>query len=101
MISHRNVISNVLQIRTQDDVWRRHMTKSGEPVYRDVVLGLLPQSHIYALVAVDHISVYSGDKCVILPKFDMKSYLNAIQTQKIVTLYLVGLSREPVTGFRG
>ena len=58
----------------------------------EVVLGLLPLSHIYGLVVIAQASTYRGDGVIILPKFELQLYLNAIQTYKIQTLYLV--SRE-------
>ena len=90
MISHRNVISNVLQLATFESPLRAEQRKKYGPNFREVVLGLLPYSHIYGLVAVCHLSVYQGDKTVCLPKFEFSSFLNAIQTQKINRLYVVG-----------
>jgi len=46
-------------------------------------------SHIYGLVVVCHLSLYRGDGVVVLPKFEMKSFLEAIQNQRIANLYLV------------
>jgi acyl-CoA synthetase (AMP-forming)/AMP-acid ligase II len=55
----------------------------------EVALALLPLSHIYGLVVIAQASSYRGDGCIILPKFELQSYLKAIQTHKIETLYLV------------
>ena len=85
MISHRNVIANTLQISLYDKPSR--LAKG--PDHRDVALGLLPQSHIYALIVICHASTYLGDEVIILPRFDLNNYLNAIQTYKINTLYIV------------
>ncbi|OQD88148.1 hypothetical protein PENANT_c004G07755 [Penicillium antarcticum] len=49
MISHRNVIANVLQIAAFEKAYREKRAPPGG-VYTAVSLGLLPQSHIYALV---------------------------------------------------
>ena len=92
MISHRNVIANTLQISTFEVPQREVLKKAHGPDFLQVILGLLPYSHIYGLVAVCHVAVYRGDKTVCLPKFEMKSYLQAIQTQKIDCLYIVCLS---------
>jgi len=59
----------------------------------EVALGLLPMSHIYGLVVVALASTFRGDEIIILPKFELQSYLNAIQTYKIQTLYLVSFFR--------
>lgn len=85
MISHRNVIANTLQIMIYEDIFRKKLGKN----YKDVALGLLPQSHIYALIVICHCSTYRGDSVVVLPRFDLQSYLKSIQTYKINTLYLV------------
>jgi long-subunit acyl-CoA synthetase (AMP-forming) len=82
MISHRNVIANVLQFATFE-------TTRYVPGYLDVVLGLLPQSHIYSLVVICHTNVYRGFGVINLPKFDPQQLLSAIQRFKINTLYLV------------
>jgi ribosome assembly protein SQT1 len=58
----------------------------------EVALGLLPLSHIYGLVVIAQASSYRGDGVIVLPKFELQSYLQAIQTQKIQTLYLVSHS---------
>lgn len=87
MISHRNVIANVLQIKAFEDSYR---TEGGtKPATTEVALGLLPQSHIYALVVIAHAGAYRGDQTIVLPKFELKSYLNAIQHFKITSLFLV------------
>jgi acyl-CoA synthetase (AMP-forming)/AMP-acid ligase II len=86
MISHVNVIANVLQIATYEkpvrDKW---------PAARlsEVSLGLLPLSHIYGLVVIAQTGTYRGDEVIILPKFELQSYLSAIQKYKIETLYVV------------
>lgn len=87
MISHRNVISNVLQISTFEKPSRDARTTK-----TDVALGLLPLSHIYGLVVIAQASTWRGDEVIILPKFELQSYLKAIQTYKIQALYLVRLT---------
>lgn len=90
MISHRNVIANVLQVYAFEKPNRDSRQEPGSKYsVTEVVLGLLPQSHIYALVVVCHASTYRGDQVISLPKFEMGSYLNAIQRFKINQLFLV------------
>lgn len=90
MISHRNVISNVIQISTFEKPYRDSLMDPGvQSAYTDVALGLLPQSHIYALVVICHATTYRGDQVINLPKFELRQYLEAIQRFKINTLYLV------------
>lgn len=85
MISHRNVIANTLQIKAYDS---KHRAQQGED-YHEAALGLLPQSHIYGLIVICHCSTYLGDSVIVLPKFEINSYLNSIQKYKINTLYIV------------
>lgn len=85
MISHQNVIANVMQIAAFEKPTRDKRPGRGS----EVVLGLLPLSHIYGLVVVAQASTWRGDGCIILPKFELQSYLQTIQTHKIETLYLV------------
>lgn len=90
MVSHRNVIANTLQIVAFERSYRADFARArGVPVYKEVSLGLLPQSHIYALVVINHSGPYRGDQVIILPKFDLKSYLASIQNFKITGLFLV------------
>jgi acyl-CoA synthetase (AMP-forming)/AMP-acid ligase II len=86
MISHRNVIANIMQIRTFEKPMR---DKEAPSERTHIVLGLLPLSHIYGLVVIAQASTYRGDGVIILPKFELQSYLQTIQTYKIRTLYLV------------
>ena len=85
MISHRNVIANTLQIKTYDSVNREKQGKD----YYEAALGLLPQSHIYGLIVICHASTYLGDNVIVLPKFEINSYLNSIQKYHVNTLYIV------------
>jgi len=85
MISHRNVIANTLQYCLFEDVSRK---KQG--IETHVALGLLPFSHIYGLVAVAHAGTWRGDEIIVLPKFELAEYLQAIEKFKINSLYIVG-----------
>ncbi|KAM0413600.1 hypothetical protein ACHAPT_013624 [Fusarium lateritium] len=83
-ISHRNVIANIMQMTIQDGVGRK-----AAGVDTQVQLGLLPLSHIYGLVPVAHYGLYNGDETVILPRFELKMLLSAIQRFKIEQMALV------------
>lgn len=84
MISHRNVIANTMQYAVHESYGRN---KFG--VDTQSALGLLPFSHIYALVVVAHGNVWRGDEVVVLPKFEMRTFLAAIERFKLNQLYLV------------
>ncbi|KAF1922803.1 amp dependent CoA ligase [Didymella exigua CBS 183.55] len=91
MISHRNVIANTMQICAFDKPYRDTIINDlrNQSAYTEIGLGLLPMSHIYGLVVICHASMYRGDGVVVLPKFEFRSTLQAIQDYKINTLYLV------------
>jgi len=89
MISHRNVIANTMQTKFQELPYRETVIPPGEDAYTENVLGLLPFSHIYALVVINHSALYRGDGVVVLPKFDFLQLLKSIQDQKISSLFLV------------
>lgn len=84
MISHRNVIANVLQHTTYESVGRKL-----RGVETQVELGLLPMSHIYSLVVISHCATWRGDEIIILPKFDFETYLVSIQRFRIEQLIIV------------
>lgn len=92
MISHRNVIANTIQISSMERSWRESLSNSGSRSNHTMVgLGLLPQSHIYALVVICHAGTWRGDQTIVLPKFDLESYLAAIQNYKIESLFVVSV----------
>ncbi|KAK1758515.1 hypothetical protein QBC47DRAFT_374924 [Echria macrotheca] len=84
MISHRNVIANTMQYCIYNQVGR---AKLG--VETEVELGLLPFSHIYGLVVVAHAATWRGDEVIVLPKFELTEFLQAIEKFKINHLPLV------------
>jgi len=85
MISHVNVIAHVLMVAAFESP-----TRSKDQ--RDVVLGLLPQSHIYGLVVICHDGMYRGDSIIVLPKFELLTLLESIQRFRINVLILVSTS---------
>ena len=84
MISHRNVIANVLQLVTFEQPARR---KRG--IETSNINGFLPMSHIYGLVVISHTCPWRGDGIIVLPKYDFEAFLASIQTYKIEQLIVV------------
>jgi long-subunit acyl-CoA synthetase (AMP-forming) len=84
MISHYNIISNVIQQKIFESVGR---TKNN--VQTQVISGFLPFSHIYALVAACHSGTYRGDEVIVLPRFEFTAFLRAIQKFKVELLFVV------------
>ncbi|KAH8688456.1 hypothetical protein BGZ61DRAFT_533234 [Ilyonectria robusta] len=84
MISHYNVIANTIQKRTYDSVGRE-----AQGIKTQVMLGLLPFSHIYGLVPIAHVGTYRGDEIIVLPRFELKSFLAAVQKFRIEQISVV------------
>lgn len=84
MVSHHNVISNVLQVAMAENTGR---DKNGGP--SQTALGLLPLSHIYGLTIIAHVCMFVGDEIVILPKFELDQMLAVIDKYSINMLFLV------------
>ncbi|OKL57044.1 hypothetical protein UA08_07377 [Talaromyces atroroseus] len=82
VVSHKNVIANILQLTAFEK-------PSRTPDQQDVVLGLLPQSHIYGLIVVCHTSIYRGESVIVMPKFDLMLLARAIQQFRINVLFVV------------
>ncbi|KAH7157934.1 hypothetical protein B0J13DRAFT_184879 [Dactylonectria estremocensis] len=84
MISHHNVISNVMMVRHYDQAGR---TVAG--VDTQVMLGLLPFSHIYGLVVCGLYALATGDELIVLPRFELQSFLETIQRFRIEQMAIV------------
>lgn len=92
MVSHRNVIANTMQYATFETP-----TRDKVGIVTQSVLGLLPLSHIYGLVVTAHGCPYLGDEIIVLPKFEMPTFLSAIERFKINLLFLVRQKRPTPT----
>lgn len=84
MISHRNVIANILQMFAYESSGRR-----AKRVESQVLLAPLPMSHIYALVVAAHVAVWRGDGFIVLPKYELESFLGAIERFKVQQILVV------------
>lgn len=84
MVSHRNVIANIMQLTAFESFYR-----SQHHVDSQVLLGLLPFSHAYGLVIMAHTAPYRGDQVIVLPNFQLGTFLAAIQRFKIEQLNIV------------
>jgi len=89
MVSHYNVLANILQYQTIDSIAQK---KLGNDKTGQNVLGILPFSHIYGLVAVTHGNTARGDGVIVLPAFELDTYLAATEKFRIEMHYLVSYS---------
>ena len=75
MLTHRNLLANALQVRA----WLGNLAA---PDGSDVVLGVLPLFHIYAITTVMNFSVCGGGTMVLQPRFVVEDVLKAIQRER-------------------
>ncbi|BGO96306.1 hypothetical protein NBRC10512_000360 [Rhodotorula toruloides] len=88
-IPHYAVITNVLQASSH---WQQTFPlQPYDPKEKkgDVVMACLPFYHIYGLVVILHGSLYQAAPIVVMPRFDFRQFLQAIQDHRITTLFLV------------
>jgi acyl-CoA synthetase (AMP-forming)/AMP-acid ligase II len=89
MLSHRNLIANVLQ------------TGGTIPVSEeDTSIGCLPFFHIYGMTVIMNLGLHSGATIVTMPRFDLEGYLGLIEEHTVTILYVVppialGLAKHP------
>lgn len=80
VLSHRNLVSNMLQLYQQET---KHLGKDA------VVLVPLPFFHIYGLVLGLLTVARHTTKTVFLPAFDLPKFLELVQTHKVTRTYIV------------
>ena len=93
MLSHRNVIADVLMIQGAVGKWY----SSG----KDKFLGVLPFFHIYGLTGLVHQPLHRGIELIVMPAFNLEVFLKTVQEHKITFIYvappvLVRLARDPM-----
>jgi long-chain acyl-CoA synthetase len=75
MLSHRNLVVNTYQVRA----WVANLAdRDGN----DIVIGVLPLFHIYAMTTVMNFSIAGGGTMVLLPRFVANDVLKAIDREK-------------------
>ncbi|KAJ6437386.1 phenylacetyl- ligase protein [Purpureocillium lavendulum] len=82
MISHRNIIANVLQVTLLESSFR-------PASHQDIILGVLPQSHIYSIIMTTHLPVFRGDTVVTMAKFELINLVTAVNRFRMSLLYVV------------
>lgn len=80
MLSHSNIVADLTQIAGSVGTAYR----SGD----DKILGVLPFFHIYGLTGLVHQPLHRGVELVVMPAFDLKLFLDTIQTHKITFIYV-------------
>ncbi|HEX2087878.1 MAG TPA: 4-coumarate--CoA ligase family protein [Solirubrobacteraceae bacterium] len=78
MLSHRNLVANILQARAT-------LTIEED----DVVIGVLPFFHIYGMTVIMNMGLHAGATTVTMPRFDLEQFLTVIQDHKVTRAYVV------------
>lgn len=85
MLTHSNLVNNVLQILPYEGNYLR--PTATKP--RGTLLVPLPFFHIYGLVAALLLSSYTGAKLVFMPAFDLKRFLELIVSERVTRAFVV------------
>jgi 4-coumarate--CoA ligase len=80
MLTHRNIIADLCLVKGSVG----HYYSSGQ----DKILGVLPFFHIYGLTALVHQPLHRGVELVVMPAFDLKTFLQTIQEHRITFIYV-------------
>ncbi|MGI8315895.1 long-chain-fatty-acid--CoA ligase [Halobacillus mangrovi] len=74
MLTHRNVVANVVQTNEyfKDEV------EMGNERY----LTVIPLFHVFGMTSCMNLSIYSGSKNIILPRFDLEEVLETIKREQ-------------------
>jgi acyl-CoA synthetase (AMP-forming)/AMP-acid ligase II len=78
MLTHRNLVANVLQCASVFGVERD-----------DVTLAVLPFFHIYGMNVIMNLGLHLGATIVTMPRFDLKECLQAIEKYRITYGFIV------------
>ncbi|OJJ45318.1 hypothetical protein ASPZODRAFT_143959 [Penicilliopsis zonata CBS 506.65] len=80
MLSHTNIVINLLQLAAVDDGYLTH---------RDSALAFLPFFHIYGVTCLINSGLYLGLTTYVMPRFELETACRAIQDHRITYVYTV------------
>jgi acyl-CoA synthetase (AMP-forming)/AMP-acid ligase II len=94
MLTHRNLVANMCQIAGTK-------SRSREIDDKDTLIAVLPFFHIYGMGVIMNYALSKGANIVILPRFDLEAFLDAIQRHKVTYAHvvppiLVALAKHPL-----
>jgi long-chain acyl-CoA synthetase len=95
MLTHRNLVANVLQSFEVIGKNYRHGN--------DYIIGVLPLFHVYGLVCVMTISICAGITIILFPRFDPLAIIEAIHNYKVgifaaTPTMLIAINNHPDVG---
>ena len=78
MLTHHNLVANICQMEGLCYFYET-----------DTLICVLPLFHIYGLVVILNMGLYSGATIVTMPRFDLESFLKAVQDYNVSLAHLV------------
>jgi acyl-CoA synthetase (AMP-forming)/AMP-acid ligase II len=90
MLTHHNLVSNLCQMEGLCYFYET-----------DTLICVLPLFHIYGLVVVLNMGLYTGATIVTMPRFELESFLKAVQDYEVSLAHVVppivlSLSKNPI-----
>ncbi|KAF5562482.1 phenylacetyl ligase [Fusarium phyllophilum] len=76
--------ARIIQTRTFDSV-----SRNADGIDTQVMLGVLPFSHVFGLMLITHLGTYRGDEIIVMPRFEFEPFLAAVSRFKIHQLPIV------------
>lgn len=73
MLTHANLTANRSQLRA----WNPHVRE-----FKEVIVGVLPLFHVFAMTVVMNLAISVGAKMVLLPRFELDQLLKTIDRTK-------------------
>lgn len=92
MLTHRNLLANVLQSYE----FFKHDIKPG----KERSLTVIPLFHVFGMTACMNLSIFTGAEVILLPRFDLEEVLNTIKNEQptmfpgVPTMY-VAITNHP------
>lgn len=74
MLTHRNLVVNAHQCQA----WLYNTSENEQ----EVILGAVPLFHVYGMTTVMNYTIYTGNKMILLPKFEVEEVLKTIDRQR-------------------
>src|SRR5688572_28823391 len=78
LLTHYNIVGNLLQ-----------MDRAAPVLEEDVLIAVLPFFHIYGMVVLMSLGLFSGTTVVSLPRFDLEQFLQTVERYDVTRLFLV------------
>lgn len=90
ILTHYNLAANMYQISNRELITQA-----------DTIIAVLPFFHIYGLQIFFNYSLYCGATLVVMPQFDLETFLKLVQQYKITRAHLVppivlALAKQPI-----